>query len=183
MRGPRIQSVVRHGRMALVAALVGGSLLAGGCDRTPKPGESVPVLACYGALGDTPGRFGYPRAICADAGTETLWVIDKLGRVQQLDAETGEVLALWTMPEIEAGKPTGVSLGPGLDRDSDSLLYVPDTHYHRIMIYRPPPPVRGSRHEERPELVGSFGSEGDKPGQFIFPTDVGILPTPDGKRA
>jgi hypothetical protein len=159
-----------------------------GCDREMPAGEAVRVLSSFGAMGDTPGRFAYPRAICADDRTGTLWVIDKTGRVQQLDAADGEVLSVWRMPETESGKPTGVTLGPGLDRDNDHLLLIPDTHYHRIMIYRPPAPPSppapgaGKRIEERPELVGSFGSYGDGPGNMIFPTDVGVLPTPDGSR-
>jgi hypothetical protein len=145
----------------------------------------VPVQKVYGALGDTPGRFAYPRAICADAITNTLWVVDKMGRVQQLRADSGEVVAAWRTPEVQSGKPVGVSIGPGLDRDGDTLLYVPDTHYSRVLIYRPPPPPAPGtplRNEERPELVATFGSNGNGPGQMIYPTDVGILPTLDGKR-
>lgn len=156
-----------------------------GCDRELPAGEAVRVLSAFGAMGDTPGRFAYPRAICADDRTGTLWVIDKTGRVQQMDAAGGEVLSVWRMPETESGKPTGVTLGPGIDRADDHLLYIPDTHYHRIMIYRPPaPPVPGAgkRIEERPELVATFGTYGDGPGNMIFPTDVGVLPTPDGSR-
>lgn len=153
-----------------------------GCDSRLPMGAPVRVSATYGSLGDTPGRFAYPRAICADAATDSIWVIDKLARVQQLDAADGEVLAIWRMPEYELGKPTGLSIGPGLERDGETLLFVPDTHYNRVMIFRPPAPVRGKRDMERPELVGTFGAYGDGPGQFIFPTDIGILPTADGKR-
>jgi hypothetical protein len=64
-------------------------------------------------------------------------------------------------------------------------MFVPDTHYSRIMVYRPasPPPADVEhRIEERPELVASFGTYGTGPGELIYPCDVAILPTPDGKR-
>ncbi len=170
-------------RLAGLGALTAGVVAcAGGCYDDMPAGQAVRVKAVFGALGDTPGRFGYPRAMCADPETDSLWIIDKLGRVQQLNSDKGEVLSIWRMPEIKEGKPTGVTIGPGLDRDGDRLLFIADTHYHQVKIYRPPAPLPGQRHTERPELVGSFGSYGHGPGQFIFPTDVAVLPTPDGKR-
>lgn len=174
----------RGGRRRVASAALSVLMLApiAGCDDEAPFGAPVRVEAVFGALGDTPGRFGYPRAMCADPKTDTLWIIDKLGRVQQLDARDGAVLAIWRMPEMKEGKPTGVTVGPGLDRDGDSLLYIADTHYNRVMIFRPPAPAPGQRHTECPELVASFGSYGNGPGEFIYPTDVAILPTPDGKR-
>jgi DNA-binding beta-propeller fold protein YncE len=158
------------------------------------------VIAVLGGLGDTPGRFTYPRAIEADEASRTLWVIDKSARVQQIDAETGVCLALWHMPEYQSGKPVGVTLGPpmpdsGSAAKGERLLYVPDTHYHRVMVYRPrevpgprerakmPAPTSLTRDETAPGLVASWGEYGTGPGQFIYPTDVAILPAADGSAA
>ncbi len=59
------------------------------------------------------------------------------------------------MPSIEAGKPTGISLGPG------GNLYVADTHYHRVVVFN----ADG-------EIVKQFGEFGRGDGCFIYPTDI-----------
>jgi hypothetical protein len=166
--------------------LVGLVALLGACDDTPS--DSAPrrinATVTLGGLGDTPGRFGYPR--CIDHDDEALWVIDKTARVQRIDPATGRALALWRMPEWDLGKPTGFCVAPGPDEQGrwcDHLLYVADTHYHRVMIYRPPAagrdPATGAFPE--PTLVASFGSYGNGPGQFYYPTDVAVLLGADGK--
>jgi DNA-binding beta-propeller fold protein YncE len=58
------------------------------------------------------------------------------------------------------------------------LLYVPDTHYHRVMVYEPP-----ERMGVEPRLIAKFGDYGKGPGQFIYPTDVAVVPGPDGRAA
>jgi len=126
------------------------------------------VTAVLGEVGVSPGQYTYPRAIANDG--KDLWVIDKSARVQRIDPKTGASSALWTMPDWAQGKPCGVSVGP------DGLLYFPDTHYFRVMVYRPPAGL-----DQAPELVSSFGSLGQGPGKFTYLTDVGILTAADGK--
>ncbi|MBC7772366.1 MAG: hypothetical protein H7210_07725 [Pyrinomonadaceae bacterium] len=176
---------LRHARSAaacraLLAALL--TSLAACTEHVPK-GDPIKSSIVFGGLGDTPGHFAYPRAMTPDPDTNSLWVIDKTARVQQIDATTGGCLTLWKMPLTDNGKPTGCTLSK--DPAGHTLVYIPDTHYHRVMIYRPTPPERTAdgdpvRHTDQPELVGSFGEYGAGPGQFIFPTDVAILPTPGG---
>lgn len=138
------------------------ALFVGGCGRSPSgAGGPLEVLATLGEVGLSPGQFAYPRAIDSDG--RDLWVIDKAARVQRVEPATGDCLAGWTMPDSELGKPTGVTVGP------DGLIYIPDTHYHRVMVYRPPTGA-----DAPPELVGRFGEYGSGPGQFIYPTDVAI---------
>lgn len=121
-----------------------------------------------GETGINPGQFTYPRVLTNDG--KNLWVIDKSARVQRVDPGSGRATALWTMPEFVLGKPCGATWGP------DGLLYVADTHYFRVMVYKPPAALG-----EQPELVSSFGSMGQGPGQFTYVTDVGILTGADGK--
>lgn len=127
-----------------------------------------------GQVGLSPGQFAYPR--CIDADGATLWIIDKTGRVQRIDPETGRCVQWWRMPEIAYGKPTGVTaaLSPSGDR---GYLFVADTHYHRVMVYEvdPRPPREGSAQEREAVLTAQFGSFGRGPGEFIFPTDVAVL--------
>lgn len=147
------------------------------CGRSPtgETPESIRDARVLGGLGDTPGRFAYPRCIDHDAGA--LWVIDKSARVQRIDPATGKCLALFHMPEWELGKPTGFCVGPGPDKEGawhDDLLYIADTHYHRVMIYKAPKNTpEGDLGVIEP--VGRFGEYGTGPGQFYYPTDVAVL--------
>lgn len=53
------------------------------------------------------------------------------------------ILNEWQMPQWKLGKPVGLSVGP------DGNLWVPDTHYHRVVVYTP----TGEKLRE----FGSFG--------------------------
>ncbi len=176
------------GRCALVAALVLGVVFAPaalmqGCSRAAPSGGPLVVTRTVGEVGTAPGQFSYPR--CLDSDGKTLWVIDKLARVQRLDPSTGDSVGGWRMPEWELGKPTGVTAwrAEGAS-DADVLVFVADTHYHRVMIYRAGALVEDADDERAPtgELVAQFGSYGEGPGQFIYPTRVAVLPSADGTR-
>ncbi|MCB9845259.1 MAG: hypothetical protein H6811_04650 [Phycisphaeraceae bacterium] len=156
-----------HRRRLALLLLAAVSCLAISCD-LDSGGRGAPlrVIRTLGEGGLSPGQFNYPRAI--DAGLGSLWVIDKSARIQRLDPETGECQAWFTMPEFELGKPTGVTIAPGAD--GEPLVYIPDTHYHRVMVYRPP-----SIGSDSAELVSTFGSYGQGRGEFVYPTDVAVL--------
>jgi hypothetical protein len=167
-------------RLTLAIALSSAMAIAA-CNRdAPGPGEAAAPLrttAVLGEVGTSPGQFVYPR--CLDSDGSSLWVIDKSARVQRLDPRSGECTAIWTMPEFAQGKPVGITVGPpppGMG--DDPIIYIADTHCHRIMLYQPP---RGP--DEAPKLLASFGSFGTGDGQFIYPTDVAILAEADGKHA
>lgn len=159
-------------RAARVAPLLLLALLLIGCRRPPQPGEPIRVITQFGETGDKPGQLGYPRAIDADVvhTPATLWIADRTGRIQRFGMG-GEPLAVFETPEFELGKPVGMTVGP------DGLLYVADTHYHRVLIYRPNDADPGAT------LVGQFGEYGKGPGQFIYPTDVAIVPSATGDPA
>lgn len=127
------------------------SLLCAACDRPPAP-EAV-----WSESGAAAGQLAYPRAIAYSPADDTVWVVDKAGRIQQFDSE-GNYLNGWTTPEQKFGKPVGVSV------DREGNVWVPDTHYFRVIVYRPD----GSEWFR-------FGERGDGPGMFIWPTDVLVL--------
>lgn len=104
--------------------------------------------------GTGPGYVVYPRAITYDPASDTFYVVDRVAHVQRLD-NTGKCLADWTMPEQKIGKPVGLSVGP------DGNVYVPDTHYQRIIVYSPDG-----------KEVRRWGSSGTGQGQFVYPTDI-----------
>jgi len=146
-------------RTSLGLMVVGLALVLGGCGGDGRA-DGPKVARSFGRTGRGPGEFLYPRAIDF-APDGTLWVADKTGRFQHFDAE-GRHLGGFTMPQIEAGKPTGFSVG------ADGLLYIADTHYHRVVVYAPDGTLRRQ-----------FGTYGQGPGQFIYPTDVAFAP--DGR--
>ncbi len=128
-----------------------------------------------GGLGDSPGRFAYPRAI--DADDHSLWVVDKTARIQRLDPESGRPLAIYRMPNFDNGMPVGLTVAPGPERHD--ALYIADTHYHRVAIFRVPPiderPGSVDVEPAEPRFIATFGEYGEGPGQFIYTTDVDVL--------
>jgi DNA-binding beta-propeller fold protein YncE len=119
-----------------------------GCKKAQQP------QAVWLSAGDAPGQTVYPRGIAYDEKTDTFFVVDRQARIQQLDKD-GKYLNGWRMPEWAQGKPVGISIGP------DGHVWVPDTHYHRVMVY-----TTGG------QLLKRFGTRGSGPGEFDLPTDV-----------
>jgi len=159
--------------LAWPSALIAAGMLAAGCGPSPSPGAGpLKVVATFGEVGLSPGQFSYPRAMDHDGAT--LWIVDKSARVQHLDAATGAYMGGWRMPEFQFGKPVGITVAPG--DGGESLVYIADTHCHRVMVYRP-----GAGVHDEPTLVAEIGSFGEAPGQFIYPTDVAVLVEPGAK--
>lgn len=121
-------------------------------------GERVPQgqpLQIFGRTGVGDGEFNYPRAAVAAAG-ERVFIVDKAGRIQSF-RQDGSFIRQWRMPQISAGRPTGLGVGPG------GRLFVADTHYNRVMIFD----FDGRR-------IGEFGQAGKGPGQFGMVIDVKV---------
>lgn len=179
----------RAGKWIWVVAAAGLGVGGWGCEKKHLPGEAIDANITVGSLGDTPGKFAYPRAIDGTADGTGVWVIDKTARVQRIDPATGRCTAMWRMPDSDLGKPVGFCVAPGRDESGawcDELLYIADTHYARVMVYRPPAGEEsangkaGSENRPTPTLVKKFGEYGQGEGQFIYPTDVAVLLGEDG---
>ncbi len=132
---------------------VSGLLLLSAC----RPSAELPSPAelLLGRTGQAPLEFAYPRAAVA-LGPEGLAIVDKSGRIQVIGWD-GTYRREWSMPEIAAGKPTG------LGADSAGRVYAADTHYGRVMVFN-----------GVGERIGTLGSYGDGPGQFRMTTDVAV---------
>lgn len=141
----------RAGRSQLTLVLMGLFILLAGCNHKTDPKEGH-VVRIFGDTGRGKVEFMYPRAIDFDG--QILYVIDKAGRIQRISVE-GEYGGEYQMPDIEAGKPTGISVGP------EGHLYVADTHYHRIVVF-----------DSIGTVIKKFGRFGEGDGEFIYPTDV-----------
>jgi DNA-binding beta-propeller fold protein YncE len=158
-------------------AAVCAALLVASCTPSSRPGGALHTERVLGESGSQPGQYSYPRAIDTDG--EALWVIDKLARIQRIDPASGDATVWWRMPEFAAGKPTGICLAPFLSADGiRDAVWVPDTHYHRVIVY-PAPPAE-ARGEIDPAPLAQFGSYGVGPREFIYPTDVAVLLTESG---
>lgn len=125
-----------------------------GCGSRPPAGQNPPLFS-FGRTGMGPGEFNYPRAACVGPDG-LLYVVDKAGRMQAF-TQSGELVRAWRMPLIDAGKPTGLGIGP------EGRVYAADTHYNRVMVF-----------EADGTPAGQFGRFGDGPGQFRLPTDVAL---------
>lgn len=153
---------------------VAAPMLSGCSDSANSKASAIPVRRTIGEVGVSPGQFAFPR--CLDSDSRSLWVIDKAARVQRLDAKTGRAISGWRMPEFAAGKPTGLSVFNPTGKDEDQLVFVADTHYHRVLVYKP-----GTDGSTENEAIASFGTYGTGPGQFVYLTDVAVLPGLDGR--
>ncbi len=153
---------VRYGCLiacTIVVACICVSITTG-CSRhepSTTQAEELRVIESWGMTGRSPGQFVYPRAM--DSFEDLIYIIDKTGRVQKLDASGTPVLN-WRLPKYDRGYPTGISVHP-----QSGNVYVADTHEHRILMYSP-----------TGELLRSFGEYGEEPGQMIYPTDVAFGP-------
>ncbi len=125
-----------------------------------------------GETGRHPGQFVYPRAmdLYTDAqGRPIAVIIDKTARMQAIDLTTGQSTGLVHMPEFSNGMPTGLTIGPSLMDPAKLAAYVPDTHEHRLLVYALP------LIEDQSVPIFEFGTFGEEPSEFIYPTDVALL--------
>jgi DNA-binding beta-propeller fold protein YncE/ABC-type spermidine/putrescine transport system permease subunit II len=118
----------------------------------PQTPEALKDATIIGGVGRVDGRFTTPRAIASDE--EVLLVIDKTGRLQRFSHD-GRFLSSWDLQLDGTGFPTGVSI------DDDGLIWIADTHQHRILVI-----------DQEGNEVFHFGEYGTEDGQFLYPTDV-----------
>lgn len=141
--------------LALVGVGIAACLRGG--ERDPAQGVEI-----IGTRGTQRGQFSRPRAV-AITRSGSLYIIDRTGRMQVLELDTGKVTAQVQLPAHQNGTPTGISVD-----NVDDTVWVADTHYQRILHY-----------SQDGTLLGQFGAHGTGPGEMIFPTDVGA--DPDGE--
>lgn len=178
--------------LAWTAGLVACGLICG-CGGAPPDNAPLANPRMFGESGTSPGQFMYPRAL--DAGAGALWIVDKTARIQRIEPETGNVIEWWQMPQWKLGKPTGITVWEpradvaGVAEPGVAFVLVPDTHYHRVMIYavardagRRPLGELAALHAGEGTLVAEFGSYGEGDAQFIYPTDVAVIASEDGSR-
>ncbi len=117
----------------------------------------APPDLVVGELGIGPAQFKFPRCVTIDPRSGRFWVVDRTGRIQ-LFTPDGELITSWETPEHEFGQPVGLAV------DRDGTLLVSDSHYHRVLRYRP----------DGSEILARWGSKGTGPGQITFGRDVAV---------
>ncbi len=156
----RLQRITRLAVQLTVVGMIAVGMWA--CSGTGTGAGGAVDARVIGAVGRQPGYFVKPRAVAVTDADE-LVVIDRSGRIQVFDVNSGEFLRKWDLQDWTNGTPTGFSIDP-----KDGTMWVADTHYQRIIQY-----------DTQGKILTQWGKEGTNPGEMIFPTDV--CPDPDGK--
>jgi sugar lactone lactonase YvrE len=131
-----------------IAALPFAGCIQGGSTSAPE--------LVWGEQGIEPGQVEKPRAIAISADDE-IYLVDMTARIQVYDLD-GHYKRGWRTPESKNGRPTGLTMA------ESGRLFVPDTHYYRVLVYEPDgTPVEGA-------TLG--GTRGSAPGEFSWVTDV-----------
>jgi ABC-type glutathione transport system ATPase component/DNA-binding beta-propeller fold protein YncE len=136
-------------RIVLLLLLL--ALLAG-CDSDSAPPLEFSETRYWAIPSDGP-RLPQPRSV-AIAPNGDVVALDRVNRVLIFD-ENGAVKRWWRMPDVEKGRPEGVTVL------RDGSIVVCDTHYSRVMTF-----------DAQGKLLRSFGSEGTLNGQFIYPVGI-----------
>jgi sugar lactone lactonase YvrE len=123
-----------------------------GCEG--RPGSLGSLENVWGQVGIGDGKLQKPRGMAID-DDDRLYLVDMTARIQVFDCD-GNYLRGWQTPVHKNGCPTGISIG------RQGQVLVPDTHYHRVLIYSP----------EGTLLQTIGGTAGEKPGEFGLVTDV-----------
>jgi DNA-binding beta-propeller fold protein YncE len=110
----------------------------------------------WGKQGRRFGEFLRPRAVAVKAGE--VYVIDTTGRLQVF-GEDGVFRRSWDIPKPDNGTPTAITF------HENGRVLVPDTHNSRVLEYTP-----------EGELLDQWGSYGNGPDQFIYPTGLAMGP-------
>lgn len=164
--------------LSSVLALV---TLISGCeqDATDETGRLLNTTV-LGETGTHLGQFVYPRGmdLFVQDGQPMAAVIDKTARLQVLDLDTGAIVGAIKTPEWDQGMPTGLTVGVSILDPQQRAIYVADTHEHRVLMYELPLPYADEPSATAPAFM--FGSFGNGPGEFVYPTDIALRMNDDG---
>ena len=153
MSEPTPESRLTRRALLAGAATLAASAAFSGC--SPSGGPTGRFDALWGRHGTLPGRLNKPRGIAIDK-EDNLYVVDFTPRIHVFTTD-GDYLHGWQTPEFANGRPQGLSF------DQDGDLLVADTHYCRVLAYKPDgTPVPG-------KTIG--GTYGNGPDQFEWVTD------------
>ncbi|MBO6740988.1 MAG: hypothetical protein JJ916_14130 [Phycisphaerales bacterium] len=164
-----------HTRQPALAILMALSCALGACgDADTDQAGKLKTTRVLGEAGTHNGQFVYPRGmdIFDYNGSPHAITVDKTARLQHINLETGQVIGAIHTPRWDRGKPTGLTVAPSVNDPSALAVYVADTHEFRVLMYEFPLPATDDPQPTEPDF--QFGSFGEEPGQFIYPTDIAV---------
>ncbi len=167
-----IRNHTRHPAPLVLGAIA--CLLAACADKDLDSSTSLNTTRVLGESGTYNGQFVYPRGmdIFEYNNTPHAITVDKTARLQLINLDTGTVVGAIHTPRWDRGKPTGLTVAPSILDASTLAIYVADTHEFRVLMYELPLPNTNDPQPTEPDY--QFGSFGEEPGQFIYPTDIAI---------
>jgi len=130
-----------------------GAGLSTSCDRSDTPRLGVRESHAWPVPSDGT-RIPAVRGIALSADGTEIFTIDTAARLLVLD-RNGTLLRQWRMPESKAGTPEDLTVL------RDGCVAVPDTHYHRVVVF-----------DRNGVLRRQFGTYGTGPGQFVYPVSL-----------
>ncbi len=147
--------------LAVSCALPALLLLGLFCCSCRRPETTaLPVRRC--TIWNVPAdgtRIPAPRGLALGRAGE-LYAVDNAARILVFSPE-GKLIRQWRMPDSQVGTPEDLTVL------RDGCIAVPDTHYHRVVIFTP-----------TGETKRVFGTFGRAPGQFLYP--VSLVEDEDG---
>jgi hypothetical protein len=155
------------------------ALSACGSEKHSEDG-SLNTTRVLGEVGNQNGQFSYPRGmdIFEYNGATHAVIVDKTARLQLMNLDTAEVVGCIHTPKWDRGKPTGLTVAPSILHADTLAVYVADTHEFRVLMYELPLTNTNDPQPTEPDF--QFGSFGEEPGQFIYPTDVAVVTNDSG---
>ena len=158
------------------------SMLIGceGDDSSLTTTAELNTIEVFGESGTQRGQFVYPRGmdVYQVQGQPRAVIVDKTARIQVMDLKTGSILGSIHTPRWDRGKPTGLTVSSSVLDPNQRAVYIADTHEHQVLMYHLPLPDVDEPVPTEPDFV--FGSFGEEPGQFVYPTDVAVESNDDG---
>jgi peptidylamidoglycolate lyase len=121
-------------------------------------------LAEWGSQGTEPGQFDLPHSLALDAQGH-VYVADRGNARLQIFDETGQFITAWQGDHL--GRPWAVRIGP------DGSVYVVDGGDQPVWF---PDRARILKLDAAGNLLASFGSYGQEPGQFTWPHAIALAP-------
>lgn len=160
-----------HAPILLAALCCAIGACAESADRDSGTLNTTRVL---GESGTFNGQFVYPRGmdIFDYNGAPHAILVDKSARLQLINLNTNAVVGAIHTPRWDRGKPTGLTAAPSILDDSKLAIYVADTHEFRVLMYELPLPNTDDPQPTQPDYM--FGTFGEEPGNFIYPTDIAV---------
>lgn len=133
-----------------------------GNSRISKFSPAGEFLTSWGAAGSGPGQFDTPHSIALDP-SGNIYVADRgNARLQIFDAN-GNFLDEWKSPLL--GRPWAVRI------DAGGNVYIVDGGDQSVFW---PDRARIQKLDPEGNMLASFGSYGNEPGQFIWPHAIGL---------